>query len=240
LMNEWSIMRAAFVMSLSYYVSQLFLRCFEDIISSNIVLLANWQKKKTECSDEENKETKTSMDRTFTLFGHIFLFIIIVVIVIALLILNIAGSQALIDVLRKFPDFYIPALASISTPLTYESVKKTISKLSPLLGYGSVDIQSMEDRAFRQLSRVTNNNGEFNWDTISKIFGGMFNGITFSWDAVLNPITKKKKIPNPAEQLNEDAGTTNQNIPPPTPPPPTPPPPTPPPPTAPSSTPSAQ
>jgi hypothetical protein len=47
----------------------------EDIISNNIVLLTRWQKRETECSDEPNKESKTSMERGFILFCNIVILI---------------------------------------------------------------------------------------------------------------------------------------------------------------------
>jgi hypothetical protein len=189
-MNEWPIMRATFIITLSYYLSQLFLRWIEDIISSNIVLLANWQKKKTECSDEENKETKTSMDRTFILVCNIYLFVQIVIITLALLCVHIAGFTIIPRALGYIPEIYIPAVATLSVPLTYESVKNTISKVSN----GQVNVEDMETKAFKALSKVTDDNGEIDFDNISKKFEGMFEGtntfIQSPFD-IMTPVTKR-------------------------------------------------
>lgn len=168
-MNEWPIMRATFVITFSYYLSQLVLRGFEDLISSNIVSLVHWQKKKTECSDEEDKERKTSMDRSFTLFGHIVLFIILVISIIALIAAYILNFPFISLAIGELPNIYTPAVATISLPLTYESVKETISKLSK----GKVNVEKMENQLFRELSKYTNDNGELNANIISKMIEDM-------------------------------------------------------------------
>jgi hypothetical protein len=204
-MNEWPIMRATFVITFSYYLSQLVLRWFEDLISSNIVSLVNWQKKKTECSDEEDKERKTSMDRSFTLFGHIVLFIILVIIIIILIAVYILNFPIIREAIGELPNIYTPAVATISLPLTYESVKETISKVSK----GKVNVEKMENQLFRELSKVTNNNGELDVNFISNIVEEI-KKINLSQSLWSKPtiITKSKKVPNPMEQSNDG---TNKN-----------------------------
>ena len=198
IMNDWPVMRAIFVITLSYYLSQLFLRWLEDIISSNIVLLTSWQKRKTECSDEEDKEKKTSMDRTFILVCNIWLFVQIVISTIVLLVVHIYFFTLIPKILGEFPKIYIPATTIVSLPLTYESVKQTISKVSN----GKVNVDKMENQLFRQLSKVTNTNGELDFNTISKMFeetndtGESFNMYT--------PITKSKpKILSEEEKITQ-------------------------------------
>ena len=198
IMNDWPVMRAIFVITLSYYLSQLFLRWLEDIISSNIVLLTSWQKRKTECSDEEDKEKKTSMDRTFILVCNIWLFVQIVIITIVLLVVHIYFFSVIPKVLNEVPKLYIPATTIVSLPLTYESVKQTISKVSN----GKVNVDKMENQLFRQLSKVKNTNGELDFNTISKMFEDMNDtGQSFN---MYTPITKSKpKILSKEEKIKQ-------------------------------------
>ena len=209
IMNDWPVMRAIFVITLSYYLSQLFLRWLEDIISSNIVLLTSWQKRKTECSDEEDKEKKTSMDRTFILVCNIWLFVQIVISTIVLLVVHIYFFSLIPKILGEFPKIYIPATTIVSLPLTYESVKQTISKVSN----GKVNVDKMENQLFRQLSKVTNTNGELDFNTISKMFEEAKTKMTGqSLLDITSPITKRKKVPNPGEQSKLDAEAISKNV----------------------------
>ena len=199
IMNEWPVMRAIFIITLSYYLSQLFLRWLEDIISSNIVLLTSWQQRKTECSDEEDKERKTSMDRTFILVCNIVLFIIIVLLVLLLLVLHLyVGFSLLPKVLGEFPKIYIPATTVVSLPLTYESVKQTISKVSN----GKVNVDKMENQLFRQLSKFTDSNGELDINKMNTIVEDMF-AANQSFNNY-SPITKSKpKILSEEEKIKQ-------------------------------------
>ena len=152
-MNEWPMIRATFVISLSYYIIQLILRWFEDIISNNIVLLTSWQKRQTECGDEANNETIMKVERIFILVCNILLFILIVVITLVLLFINTWLCAIVINVLKIGPRIYIPASAALSAPVSLESIKKTIHKVSN----GKINVENMEHKAYELLSKVEKN-----------------------------------------------------------------------------------
>ena len=223
IMNEWPVMRAIFIITLSYYLSQLFIRWLEDIISSNIVLLTSWQQRKTECSDEEDKEKKTSMDRTFILVCNIVLFIIIVIIVLLLVVGHIYLASGISEVLGKFPKIYNPATTIVSLPLTHESIKTAVSKVSN----GKVNVEKMENQLFRKLYKFTDSNGELDSNKINTIVEEMVTDIMGNANQSFNkysPITRskvKRRGPDAPQQVY--AYQTESSPPPPPPPPPTPP-----------------
>ena len=191
IMNEWPVMRAIFIITLSYYLSQLFIRWLEDIISSNIVLLTSWQQRKTECSDEEDKEKKTSMDRTFILVCNIVLFIIIVIIVLLLVVGHIYLASGISEVLGIFPKNYNPATTIVSLPLTYESIKETVSKVSN----GKVNVEEKENQLFRKLDSFTDSYGELDSNKINTIVKEMVTDIMGNANQSFNkysPITRSK------------------------------------------------
>ena len=157
-MNQLPIMKAALIISLSYYISQLFLRGFEDIISNNIVLLATWTTRETECSDEPNKKTKTDIERGFVLFGNILLFIVLVLISIALVYINIQFSPIIRKAISMGLDTYIPGAAAISVKLSYEKVKKTIVDVSEKLPEAP-DIKVIEKEVNKEADKFLDNEG---------------------------------------------------------------------------------
>ena len=152
-MNEWPMIRAVFVISLSYYIIQLILRWFEDIISNNIVVLTNWQKGPTGCGDEANNETIMKVERIVILVCNILLFILILVITLVLLFINTWFCAIVINFLKIGPKIYIPASAALSAPVSLESIKKTIHKVSN----GKINVENMEHKAFEVLSKVEKN-----------------------------------------------------------------------------------
>ena len=141
-MNEWPVMRAAFIISLSYYLSQLFLEMFQNVISNNIVLLTRWQTRETECSDEPKKESKVAMERGFILFCNIVLFIILCIISIGLVVVNIWFRPIISKGLEMVHKLYPTASAQISVPLTVEGVVAVGKKISRSVGV-RVDIDGM-------------------------------------------------------------------------------------------------
>jgi hypothetical protein len=199
-LQEWPVMRAIFIISLSYYIIQLFLRWFQDVISNNIVLLSSWQKRETECSDEQNKEFKTNVERGFILFCNILLFILLLVITLALLYANIMYSGVIRQVLIQGPKYYIPAAATLSVPLEYNSLKETASKLAR----GKINIQQMEDKVFKQLSKAVNSKGEFDVDKVNLMID--FEGMSDAYDgipidtSIISPITQSKNRHRPPDK----------------------------------------
>jgi hypothetical protein len=197
-LQEWPVIRAIFIISLSYYIIQLFLRWFQDVISNNIVLLSSWQKRETECSDEPNKQSKTNMERGFILFCNILLFILLLVITLALLYANIMYSGVIRQVLIQGPKYYIPAAATLSVPLEYNSLKETASRLSR----GRINVRQMEDKVFSQISKVANSNGEFDIKQITSMVEGMgdaYDGIPID-TSIISPITKSKDRHRPPDK----------------------------------------
>ena len=199
-LQEWPVMRAIFIISLSYYIIQLFLRWFQDVISNNIVLLSSWQKRETECSDEPNKEFKTNVERGFILFCNILLFILLLVITLVLIVANIKFSSIIRKGLIEIPKYYIPAAATLSVPLEYNSLKETASKLAK----GKINIQKMEDKAFKQLSKALNSKGEFDVDKVDLMidFEGMgdaYDGIPID-TSIISPITQSKNKRRPPDK----------------------------------------
>ena len=158
-MNEWPLMRVALIISLSYYISRLFLQGIEDIISNNIVLLATWQTRETECSDEPNKKSKTDIERGFVLFGNILFFIILVLLTIALVVINIKLFRDINPVLSKGIEMYTTTTATSLVPLSFDAVKKTIIKVGKGLP-GGLDIDALENELKKALSNLQNSKGE--------------------------------------------------------------------------------
>ena len=157
-MNEWPVMRAAFIISLSYYLSQLFLEMFQNVISNNIVLLTRWKTRETECSDEPKKESKVAMERGFILFCNIVLFIILCIISIGLVVVNIWFSTIINKGLGMVHKLYPTASAPISVPLTVEGVVATGKKVIKSAGV-RVDIDGLFKKGNDELKRfgVTEN-----------------------------------------------------------------------------------
>jgi flagellar biogenesis protein FliO len=198
-LQEWPIMRAIFVMTLSYYIIHLFLRWFEDVISNNIVLLSSWQKRETECSDEPNKESKTNMERGFVLFCNILLFILLVVITLALVVAHLYFNPIIRKGIGEVIKYYTPAAATLSVPLEYNSLKETASKLAR----GKINIQKMENKVFNQLSKAVNSKGEIdlqkiNLDIAFEGMGDSHSGITID-TSKKSPITKSQEEHRPPD-----------------------------------------
>jgi hypothetical protein len=147
-MNEWPVMRAAFIISLSYYIIQLILEMFKNIISNNIVLLTSWKTTQTECSDEPNKKSKTEIERGLVLFGNILLFILLVVITIGLIYVHIQFGSVINQGLELVHKFYPTASAQIGVPLTFEGVKASAVKVAKEAGV-KIDV----DNTLRQLEK---------------------------------------------------------------------------------------
>jgi hypothetical protein len=170
IMNDWPIIRGTFIISLSYYIIQLLLRLFEDIISYIIVSFSNWQKAETECSDEPNKNSKTDMERMITLIINIIIFIILVIITIVLLIINIFYSPVIIQFLTMGPKFYIPAAVAISGNVDLKSIKKIISQATN----GKVNEQKIQEISDKVLATLENSGEKFD---LKQMFGSINNKI---------------------------------------------------------------
>ena len=156
IINEWPRMKALFVISLSYYIIQLFLRMIEDIISNNIVLLTRWQKRETECSDEPNKESKTSMERGFILFCNIVILIATIIVTIIVLLVNFwffpMIRQAIVLVYDKYP----PIANTINSEITNNSLGKAVDEVS---GH-SIKLEPLIKDLKGELDAATDLNGD--------------------------------------------------------------------------------
>ena len=159
-MDEWPVMRAAFIISLSYYISQLFLIGMENIISNNIVLLTSWTTRETECSDEPNKKSKTDIERGFVLFGNILLFIILVIITLLLVYGNIMFGTAISKALSEGLQIYTPGAATLLVPLSYNALKATVKKLSTKLPGGNFDFNEVENQVNSAVDLATDGKGD--------------------------------------------------------------------------------
>ena len=193
IMNDWPIIRGTFIISLSYYIIQLLLRLFEDVISNNIVLLSSWQKSETECSDEPNKNSKTDMERMITLIINIIIFIILVIITIVLLIINIFSSPVIIQFLTMGPKFYIPAAVAISGNVDLKSIKKIISQATN----EKVNEQKIQEISDKVLATLENSGEKFD---LKQMFGSINNKIV--------PV-----IDGPANATANDPATASANTP---------------------------
>ena len=162
-MNEWPTLRAIFIISLSYYLIQLFLTWFEDIISNNIVLLTSWEKRQPVCSDGPNIEMVTRIERIVVLVCNILLFILLLIITLALLIINIWFSPVISNILKVGPRIYIPVSAALSAPVSLDSIRKTITKASK----GKINVQKLEDKAYELLSKVEKGTGKLDISQIT-------------------------------------------------------------------------
>jgi len=195
-MNELPIMKAAFIISLSYYISQLFLRWLEDIISNNIVLLTSWKTRETECSDEPNKKSKTDIERGFVLFGNILLFIVLVLITILLVVVNIKIAKDIGEAISKGLEAYIQVIAAISIKLSYETVKKTITTISyKIPELRGLDIKAIENEAVREIDKYVDNAGNIKPEAIKTMLDELqqpSNGVIDVNEIYSNVITSKK------------------------------------------------
>ena len=165
IINEWPRMKALFVISLSYYIIQLFLRMIEDIISNNIVLLTRWQKRETECSDEPNKESKTSMERGFILFCNIIILIATIIVTIIVLIVNFwffpMIRQAIVLVYDKYP----PIANTINSEITKNSLEKAVDNVSN----HQMKLEPLINELNSGIATATDSNGTLD---IGKLFRG--------------------------------------------------------------------
>ena len=195
-MNELPIMKAVFIISLSYYISQLFLRWLEDIISNNIVLLTSWKTRETECSDEPNKKSKTEIERGFVLFGNILLFIVLVLISITLVYINIQFSPIIGKAISMGLEAYIQAVAAISIKLSYETVKKTITTVSyKIPELRGLDIKAMENEVVREIDKYVDNAGNIKPEAIKTMLDELQqqrNGVIDVNEIYSNVITSNK------------------------------------------------
>jgi hypothetical protein len=195
-MNELPIMKAAFIISLSYYISQLFLRWLEDIISNNIVLLTSWKTRETECSDEPNKKSKTEIERGFVLFGNILLFIVLVLITILLVVVNIKIAKDIGKAISMGLEAYIQAVAAISIKLSYETVKKTITTVSyKIPELRGLDIKAIENEVEREIDKYVDNAGNIKPEAIKTMLDELqqpSNGFIDVNEIKSNVITSKK------------------------------------------------
>ena len=141
-MNDYPVVRAAFIISLSYYISQLILEMFQNIISNNIVLLTSWKKRETECSDEPKKESKVSMERGFILFCNIVLFIILCIITLGLIYVHLQFSPIINKGLGVVHKLYPNVSAQISVPFTVDGVIALGTRVSKSAGL-SVNVDDM-------------------------------------------------------------------------------------------------
>ena len=187
IIDKFPIIRASFVISLSYYITQLFLRTFEDIISNNIVSLISWQKRETECVDDPNKKSKTEIENGFALFGNILLFIAICIITIFLLIAHMYFVTIMSKILNEVISKYTIAAALLYNKLSYEELKKNISKISQ----GTIDFQEIQDQVVNNLSKLADNNGKL--DITSMVEDMVGNEHT---DNIITPSKSKRKGPD--------------------------------------------
>jgi len=165
IINEWPRMKALFVISLSYYIIQLFLRMIEDIISNNIVLLTRWQKRETECSDEPNKESKTSMEIGFILFCNIIILIATIIVTIIVLIVNFwffpMIRQAIVLVYDKYP----PIANTINSEITKNSLERAVDGVSN----HKMKLEPLINELNSGIATATDSNGTLD---IGKLFQG--------------------------------------------------------------------
>ena len=174
-MNEFPIVRAAFIISLSYYISQLILEMFQNIISNNIVLLTSWQKRETECSDEPKKESKVAMERGFILFCNIVLFIILCIISLGLVVVNLWFYPIINTGLGMVFKLYPNISAQIGAPLTFEGVLKTVKKVGKTAGV-SVDVDGPLKQGETELKKIGLTGDEDPKDLVQK---ALESGISF-------------------------------------------------------------
>ena len=193
IIDKFPIIRASFVISLSYYITQLFLRTFEDIISNNIVSLISWQKRETECVDDPNKKSKTEIETGFALFGNILLFIAICIITIFLLIAHMYFVTIMSKILNEVISKYTIAAALLYNKLSYEELKKNISKISQ----GTINVQEIQDEVFNNLSKLSDNNGKLDINSITSMVETMVGPEqSFSTDNIITPSKSKRKGPD--------------------------------------------
>jgi hypothetical protein len=157
-MNNWPLMRAAFIISLSYYIIRLVLQGIEDIISNNIVLLTSWKTRETECSDEPDKQSKTDIERGVVLFGNILFFIILVILTIALVVINFTMFPAIRQVLGTGIETYTTSAAALLAPLSFDRVKRVISNVGKGLP-GGINSNAILKKFEAQITALANGNG---------------------------------------------------------------------------------
>ena len=193
IIDKFPIIRASFVISLSYYITQLFLRTFEDIISNNIVSLISWQKRETECVDDPNKKSKTEIENGFALFGNILLFIAICIITIFLLIAHMYFVTIMSKILNEVISKYTIAAALLYNKLSYEELKKNISKISQ----GTIDFQEIQDQVVNNLSKLADNDGKLDINSITSMVETMVDPEqSFSTDNIIRPSKSKRRGPD--------------------------------------------
>jgi len=204
-MNEWPTLRAIFIISLSYYLIQLFLTWFEDIISNNIVLLTSWDKRQPVCGDWPNIEMLTRIERIAVLILNILLFILLLTITLGLLFVNAWFSPVIINILKVGPRIYIPVSAALSAPVSLDSIRKTITKASK----GKINVQKLETKAYELLSKVEKGTGNLDINQIT---------------SVIKQVVPQPPPPQPQPQPQPPPPQPQPQPPPPQPPPPPPPP----------------
>lgn len=160
-MNQSPVMKAAFIISMSYYISQLFLRGIEDMISNNIALFNSWKTRETECSDEPKKKSKTDIERGAVLFGNILLFIVVAIISIALVIAHIMYAPIISKGISMGLDMYIQGASTISDKLSYENIKKKLEKVSKKIpgGFDSKGLVRELEKGLNQVAPYVNSDG---------------------------------------------------------------------------------
>jgi len=157
-MNNWPLMRAAFIISLSYYIIRLVLQGIEDIISNNIVLLTSWKTRETECSDEPNKQSKTDTERGVVLFGNILFFIILVILTIILVVINFTMLPAIRQLLGTGIETYTTSAAALLVPLSFAGVKRVISNVGKGLP-GGINSNAILKKFETQIATLATGNG---------------------------------------------------------------------------------
>ena len=185
-MNNWPSMRAAFIISLSYYIIRLVLQGIEDIISNNIVLLTSWKTRETECSDEPDKQSKTDIERGVVLFGNILFFIILVILTIALVVINFTMLPAIRQVLGTGIETYTTSAAALLAPLSFDRVKRVISNVGKGLP-GGINSNAILKNFETQIAALANGNGNLDISSLTgKLDVGSLNGKTTGESAPTN------------------------------------------------------
>ena len=130
-LEKYPLMKASFIISLSYYISQSFLRMIEDLISNNIVFLTNWQHEETECSDEKDKASKAKIERGVKLFFNILLFIVLVIASIVFLFGNFMLISLFRTVITQILDKYTPIASLLYGKITPNATDSILNTMVP-------------------------------------------------------------------------------------------------------------
>ena len=215
-MEQSPVMKAAFIISMSYYISQLFLRAIEDMISNNIALFNSWKTRETECSDEPQKKSKTDIERGAVLFGNILLFIVVVIISIALVFAHILYAPLISEGISMGLDMYTQGSATLSDKLSYENIKKTLAKVSKKIpgGFGSSRLVSDVERELYKVNPYLDTNGSLTKEAEAVVTRAVID-IQENIGAPPGPedfgITKKPKPELPVNQDQGKRGDKNEN-----------------------------